>query len=159
MSGIRIIGIGSPFGDDRIGWEVIDAIERGGMIAGLPSGTVTALRCSQPATDLLPMMSGADAVFLIDGVKSGAAPGVLRKVDISELCAENGKLSSHGLGVQESLALARALGLLPQAIVIYGVEIGEVGPEQGISREVLAAIPLLLREIETDLRTLVNEND
>ncbi|MGE5622300.1 MAG: hydrogenase maturation protease [Bacillota bacterium] len=158
MSGIRIIGIGSPFGDDRIGWEAIDAIDASGMLGRFPAGVVAAYRCGQPATDLLPLLSGAGAVLLIDGSRSGAPPGTLRKVDASELRADAGNLSSHGLGVPESLALARALGLLPGTTVVYGIEIGHIGAQPEISPEVLASIPALLRAIEADLRRLLREN-
>lgn len=159
MSPIRLIGIGSPFGDDRVGWHAVEAIERSGMLAGFPAGMATACRCSQPVTDLLPMMSGARAVFLIDGMKSGAPPGTVRRIEDGELPDGLGNVSSHGLGVADSLALARTLGMLPRTLTIYGIEIGAPAADQEISQAVLAAIPALLREIETDLRRLVEEND
>ncbi len=155
--GIRIIGIGSPFGDDRIGWEAIEAIDESGMLDRFPAGVVAAYRCGQPATDLLPLLSGAGAALLIDGTRSGAPPGTLRKVDAGELRADAGNISSHGLGVPESLALARTLGMLPATTVIYGIETGSIGTQPEISPEVRAAIPALLRAIAADLHRLVRE--
>lgn len=155
MSGIRIIGIGSPFGDDCIGWETIGAIEESGMMARFPAGQVAAYRCRQPATDLLPLLSGARAALLVDGMESGAEPGTLRRIDASELQADPGKISSHGMGVPEGLALARALGMLPGTMVIYGVEIEDADAAPHAAAAVLAAIPALLRAIESDVRRLL----
>ncbi len=157
LSPIRIIGIGSPFGDDGVGWLAIEAIEHSGMLNRFRAGAVATFRCSQPATDLLSMLAGATAALLIDGMKSGAPPGVLRKIDPGELRAEAEKLSSHGLSVAENLALARVLGMLPEKLMIYGIEIGDAGGEPGLSSDVRGAIPPLLGEIDVALRTLVQE--
>lgn len=158
ISPIRIIGIGSPFGDDGIGWLAIEAIEHSGMLSRFPAEAVATFRCSGPATDLLPMLSGARAALLIDGMKSGAPPGALRKIDAGELRAGPGKISSHGLSVAENLALGRVLGMLPETLMIYGIEIGEAGGEPGLSSNLRGAIPLLLGEIDAALRTLVQES-
>lgn len=156
MSAIRIIGIGSPFGDDRIGWAAIDAIDHSGMLGDFPAGVVETFRCSQPATDLLPLLAGAGAALLIDATYGDAVAGTVRKIDVGELRAEPGNISSHGLGVAESLALGRSLGMLPAALTIYGVEIRRVGMAPGMSAEVLAAIPVLLGAIMAELRALLH---
>lgn len=155
MSEVRIIGIGSPFGDDRIGWEAVDAIDESGMLGRFPPGMVGAYRCSQPAVGLLPLLAGANAAILIDAIRGGAAPGTWRRIDAGDLQPDPGNISSHGLGVPESLALGRSLGLLPETIVFYGIEIRHAGPWPGIRAEVRAAIPGLLREIAAELQSLI----
>ncbi|HJV81893.1 hydrogenase maturation protease [Noviherbaspirillum sp.] len=151
MNPIRIIGIGSPFGGDRIAWEAVDAIAHGGMLDRFPRDIVQTFCTGAPATDLLPMMSGAKAVILIDAVSSGALPGTVHKIDASKLMIEAENLSSHALGVPECLALGSSLGMLPKTVLLYGVEIREDGTDEGAT----APMPDLLRAIAGELEALV----
>ena len=73
---IRIIGIGSPFGDDAVGLEVAR------MLAGrrreLRSDRVPIAQ----VTALVDLLEGAEAVILIDAVRSGALPGTIHEFSI-----------------------------------------------------------------------------
>ncbi|HJV51120.1 MAG TPA: hydrogenase maturation protease [Noviherbaspirillum sp.] len=151
MNPIRIIGIGSPFSGDRMAWDAVDAIARSGMLDRFPKGIVQIFCTGAPATDLLPMMSGAKAVILIDTVISGALPGTVRKIDASELMIETANLSSHALGVPECLALGNSLGMLPKTVLLYGVAIREDGTDD----DATAQMPDLLRAIANELDVLV----
>lgn len=159
MNSVHIIGIGSPFGDDRIGWDAIDALERDGMLDRFPPGCVRAFRCAQPARDLLPMMTGADVAILIDAMIGGAAPGCVKRIDPLALRADPGKLSSHAMSVAESLALGRALGLLPEKVLIYGVGIRLQGATAPASSgdETKACINALLHELAAELPVLLGQ--
>lgn len=154
MRRVHIIGIGSPFGDDRIGWEAVDAIDKSGILGRFPPGMVKTFCCNQPAVGLLPLLSGAGAAILIDALRGKEAPGTLRKVDVDTLQPQSAPLSSHGLSVSDSLALGRAVGMLPETVLVYGIEIGESDAAPGASARIRAAIPALLREIAADLQTL-----
>ena len=68
---IRIIGIGSPFGDDRAGLEV--AVR---MAAAPPDG-VEVIVADRPGTDLVGMLRGAEAVIVVDAVRSNAPAGAV----------------------------------------------------------------------------------
>lgn len=157
MSDVRIIGIGSPFGDDRIGWDAVDAIEKSGLLARFPPGRVSTFRCSQPAAGLLPLLAEADAAILIDAIRSGASIGTVRKIDAGDLRFDPGKISSHGLSVAESLALGRELGLLPETVTVYGIEIQRDEASAGVQAKVHAAIPALLRAIAIELQTMIRK--
>ncbi len=151
MTPIRIIGIGSPFGDDQIGWEAIEAIRRSGLLECFPQGLVNVQTCDRPASGLLMLMEGAAHVILIDAMRSGAAPGTIRRLQDKEIEMEAALLSSHGFGVAESLALGRTLGMLPVRLVLYGVEACNFDPCDTLTPEAAGALPMLVERIKEEL--------
>ncbi len=115
---IRIIGIGSPFGDDAAGLE---AARR--LAAAPPPGTEI-IAADRPGSDLIDLLDGAEAAILIDAVRSGSAPGTLHDLDLRDLPASGGRLaSSHDLGVADAVRLAATLGKAPQRGRLLGIEI------------------------------------
>lgn len=154
MKRILIIGIGSPFRGDQIGWDVVEAIEEDDICGRYPFGIVETFRCASPA-GLLQLLSEADAAILIDATRSGAAPGSVRRIDVGDLRTETEKFSTHGWSVAESLALGQVLELLPATLILYGVEVGDAGHIEADS-----VLPDLLREVADDLgKLLVNHGD
>ncbi|HVB79379.1 MAG TPA: carbamoyltransferase HypF [Candidatus Binataceae bacterium] len=115
---IRIIGIGSPFGDDAAGLEVAR------MLAGLPPPNCEVLAADRPGAMLVDLLEGADAVILIDAVRSGAPPGTIHEFTFDELdrCATR-LVSSHDLGVAAAIGLAHKLGRAPAVGTVIGIEI------------------------------------
>lgn len=115
---IRIIGIGSPFGDDAGGLEVAR------MLANEPPAYCEIFVTDRPGTNLLDLLDGADSVILVDAVRSGAKPGTLHRLSFDELvrCTAH-FVSSHELGVAASLQLARKLGRAPARGWVLGIEI------------------------------------
>jgi hydrogenase maturation protease len=74
---------------------------------------------------LVEQIEGRAQVSVLDAMRGGWPAGTLRLLDPDELADEPGGLSSHGWGVAESLALARALGTLPERLDLIGIEMGE----------------------------------
>ena len=72
-------------------------------------------RASRPA--LMDAWEGAETVWLVDAVSSGAQAGAVHRVDASEeeLPARLFRASTHHFGLAEAVELARALGRLPRA--------------------------------------------
>jgi hydrogenase maturation protease len=141
VSAVRIVGLGSPFGDDRAGWAAVAALGA----APLPPG-VEAIFCANPATELLPALRGARRVVLVDAV-AGGDPGAIVRGDRAALRAGRAGLSSHGVGVDAVLDLAAALGELPPELKLVGVAIdpANAGPAASLSAPVAAAVPALAR--------------
>ncbi len=129
---IRVIGIGSPHGDDAVGLAVAEAVA-----GGLPEGVELRVR-ERPGLDLADDLGDADAVVIVDALPGAGAPGRIQEVDPARLAARR-ELSSHGLGVGEALALADALGRRPRLRVL-GIEAGDAR-EGGLSPAVAAALP------------------
>ena len=115
---IRIVGIGSPFGDDAAGLEIAR------MLAKSPPPNCEVIAADRPGTALVDLLEGANAAILIDAVRSGAPPGTIHEFSFDELggCAV-GFVSSHDLGVAAAIQLAQKLGRAPAVGRIIGIEI------------------------------------
>ncbi len=147
---IHIIGVGSPFGDDRLGWAVAEALQRSSAVKAVESGRVVISILDRPGTLLLAHWQDADIVIVIDAVRSGALPGTCFRFDAGEWTVSGLPASSHGFGVAAALALARALGDLPSRLLVRGVEIDPSCRGFGLSRAVACVLPAFVREIETE---------
>jgi len=129
---IRIVGLGSPFGDDRVGWRVIE------LLQGRLPQEIDLVALDRPGASLINWMQEIDHLILVDAVSSAAPPGTLIKVDPAQLDTSGGRLTSHDLALSTSLRLAASLGCLPARADIYGVEIGG-HTEEGLSAVAEAA--------------------
>ena len=117
-----IIGLGSPFGDDRVGWHV--ATE---LAARLPAQRARVRCLDRPGPALLDAMAGYRDGILIDAAQTGRAPGTILRRRPAQLAASmaagRSVGSSHVLGLAETLALGNLLGLLPPRLTLYLISI------------------------------------
>jgi hydrogenase maturation protease len=107
----------------------------------LPEGVELAEREGEP-TALIDAWDGADSLWLVDAVSSGADAGTIHRLDASEheLPAELFRASTHHVGLAEAVELARALERLPPKTVVYGFELGaELTPAVAVAAERVAA--------------------
>jgi hydrogenase maturation protease len=118
MSNPVIIGIGSPFGADRAGWDVIDYIDEH-----------HANRCKLVKVDnaakLLPYMNANDHVIMIDAIRGRADQARIVQIGIDDIADTIDRFSSHGIGIADVLRLATTLGQLPERLMILGLNIGD----------------------------------
>jgi hydrogenase maturation protease len=131
-----VIGIGNPDrGDDAIGLVVVRRLRE---LA--PGGIEIAEADGEPA-GLVEMLGGRPAVWLIDAAGPGNDPGTVRRFDVGAepLPVALGSPSSHGLGVAEAIELARALGVLPAACVVFTIEAAGFEPGAPLTPAVAAA--------------------
>jgi hydrogenase maturation protease len=132
-----VIGVGNPWrGDDAAGLAVARHLR-----GTLPPEVEVLEREGEP-TGLVDAWEGAEAVWLVDAVVSGATPGTVHRLDASvqELPAELVSASTHHLGIAEAVELARALGRLPARVVFYGIEAAGAEPGDELAPEVEAAV-------------------
>lgn len=116
---IRIIGTGSPFGDDACGLMAARQLAR-----DAPVGAEVVI-ADRPGAGLIELMDGVEACLVIDAVRSGALPGTVHDLDLRDLPRSFARaVSSHDLGVAEAVQLAVALGRLPAHCRLLGIEIG-----------------------------------
>ena len=147
----KVIGIGSPFGADRIGWRLVEALRTGDF------PHVVFEQLDRPGAALLDHLDGVAHGVLIDAMQGGGAVGEVRALCLDEVIAQNRLLSSHGFGVGQCLALGQALGRLPPRLTIFGVEVGGAPDRLGaaelarIERQGVALIGAHLTEIESEL--------
>lgn len=143
-----IVGIGSPHGDDAVGWVIVD------RLAGRIPDCVRAVPIGEP-TQMLPHLSGCRRLWIVDACRGDAPAGTIRRFQwpqVQPLGQSPRGRSTHALGVGETLRLAESLGRLPAKVAIYAVEISDATlPGDDISAAVVASLPqlerLLLREV------------
>ena len=138
-AGVTVIGIGSPFGDDRLGWLAAEALRTSPVIAAAGVGAVSIVVRDRPGFMLLSDWQDTDKVVLIDAVCGGAVPGSLRVLSADEIVSGDTTLSTHGFGVAAAVELARVLGHLPAQWVLYGLEIDRGHTGDGLSPQVQQA--------------------
>lgn len=150
MIPVKVIGIGSPFGDDRLGWEVIDQLRQYPLLKKLDSTLWQASTCDRPGLQLLSAIQGAATVFLVDAIYSvQRTSGYVWHAtaeDIAQQSTDTGdSFSSHGLGVFQAVELGRVLGLLPPRLEIYGIVTHSLDKfSTQLSAEVKQAVPSLV---------------
>jgi len=111
-------GIGSPHGDDRIGWLVADALDES-MLPGVE------VRQASTPSHVLDWLDGFDRLVICDAcLRTGGTdlPYLHRwtwpTLEVSSLRSAN----SHAFGLAQVLQLAERLGTLPQEVIVFGVE-------------------------------------
>ena len=115
---IRVIGIGSPFGADQLGWLALEALEE----AAIPD--LELIRLDRPGSGLLRYFEGVERVLLIDAVAAASEPGEVKLLNPADLSQSSCLTSSHGFGVAEALALAETLETLPAELWVVGIGAG-----------------------------------
>ena len=151
---VRIIGIGSPFGDDRLGGEVVEALGRSSTLAA--AGNISFVVLDRPGALLLAHWHDADYVIVVDAVRSGAPPGTCHRLGPGEWISRE-SVSSHGFGLASALELARALDELPRHLVLYGMEIDPSSTGFSLSEPVRRSLSGLIREIEREVCALTHQ--
>jgi hydrogenase maturation protease len=149
---IRLLGIGSPWGDDRVGMLAVRAL------ADIfhPAQVAVSVH-DRPGAALIPLVRGAQTAVLVDAVRSGARPGTLHRMEGQAVFAAGRNLSStHGFGLADALALADELGEGPSRLVLWGVEIETADFTEKLSPAVRAALPGLVEAVSDEVRRNLN---
>jgi hydrogenase maturation protease len=99
---------------------------------------------------LLDVWDGAESVVVIDAVRSGAAPGTIHRFDATEPlpAALRSSTSTHAVGLAETIELARALGRLPERLIVYGIEGERFEAGADLTPAVAAGIDAAVRAIQ-----------
>lgn len=146
---IVVIGVGNQYRrDDAVGLVVARRLRE------LAPAGVTIVEAEGEGTSLIDAWRGADAVIIVDAVRSGASPGTRRRMDGSagRIGCEVFRASTHAVNPADALELARALGELPERAVVFGIEAASfeagVGLSEPVRRAVDTVVDAVLREIE-----------
>jgi hydrogenase maturation protease len=146
-SKIRILGIGSPFGDDRFGWEAAEALRHSAAINTAAPGRIEVLALDRPGAMLPVHWRETDIVILLDAVRSGAVPGTPHCLEARDISGAHLLCSSHGFGIASAVGLAQALGNLPSRLLLRGVEADPAWRDSGLSPAVAAALPRFVADL------------
>jgi hydrogenase maturation protease len=149
---LLVLGIGNPLmGDDGVGNQVIELLAE----ENLPPN-VRIEDAGLPGWGLPAWFEGWSNVILVDAVQMGRSPGYWRRFRPEELQIEleNDALSLHQPDLACGLALAQALDLLPENLLLYGVEPADVNPGQALSPAVRNSLPDVVASILNDLEKI-----
>ena len=147
-----VVGIGNPdCGDDSVGPEVIDRLENP------EPDCVIKLKASGETAGLIEILSANKAVILIDAMAACTEPGTIHRFDASQdpLPSELfSNYSTHSMGVDQAIEMARVLGDLPDTIIVYGIEGLNFNPGDSMSPEVLNNLKELTNRIAKEISEL-----
>ncbi|MCX6988107.1 MAG: hydrogenase maturation protease [Chlamydiae bacterium] len=119
MNELLILGIGNPFrGDDGAGWAVIDALQI------KTHGKVMLQKSRGDVADLIEAFQNHKKVIVIDACRSSRPSGTWSRIDAlhEPLPMEATKTSTHGITISQAIVLAKALGHLPEELILYALE-------------------------------------
>lgn len=142
---VVVIGIGNELrGDDAAGLLVARALRE----EPLPSG-VEVDAYDGEAIGLLERWEGAEAVVLIDTVRSGAPAGTIHRIEATDsgIPAELRRTSSHTIDAAEVIELARVLDRLPATVIVFGLEGRRFEAGAELSSEVAGALDELVETV------------
>ncbi|MBI4318269.1 MAG: hydrogenase maturation protease [Chloroflexi bacterium] len=152
MPRILIIGCGNLLaGDDAAGLLAARALKNEG-VAG-----VEIVEAHAGGSALVDIIDGADAVFIVDAMVTGAPPGTIHRFERDDLPAIfSTTASSHDFGVAEALALYRALWrhrTVPR-LAVFGIELESVEFGRPLSDAVVQALPGLVAMLREEVVAL-----
>jgi hydrogenase maturation protease len=151
------VGIGSPHGDDQIGWHMADELAarlKGSQTALLAELTIR--KAASPA-DILDWLEGIERLVLCDACRSGGPPGSAYRWTWPDQAIEQADSSgSHDLDLASVLTLAQRLHSLPPIVVVWGIEAEKLdSPDDlsasGLSTAVAARLVEIINTIWNDL--------
>ena len=152
-SGVVVFGVGNALRhDDAAGLEVVRRARARARAVG-----VDVCEHEGEPLALLDMWDGADAVVLVDAIRCGEQPGSILRIDASSAPLPErlrGSASTHAVGLDEAIELARALGRLPGRVVLFGVEGRRFDAGSGLSEEVEAIIGSVADAVLREAREL-----
>lgn len=119
-----VVGVGSPQGADRFGWQVIEYLANESGLGDLAPGRISLVASDRPGSVLLELIKDAELALIVDAIEGGEAGRIVR-LDQQELFVNHRNVSSHSFGVAEALALGQAIDMLPRRVVLFGVETGK----------------------------------
>lgn len=104
--------------------------------------------------DLLPYIEDATRLLVVDAVQAGKPPGTLMRLTGQDIPVflDVTKISPHQESLQDLLAIASLKDYLPEQIVLWGVQIGELGVGLELSSPVAAQVARLVEKVLEELK-------
>jgi hydrogenase maturation protease len=138
-----VLGIGSPHGDDAVGWHLVERLR-----SHTPAIDTAAIRGDQ----LLEHLPGCRRLILVDACSAAGPPGTIVRFEWPDprILIEVSR-STHGFSVGESLTMADALGWLPERVIVLGIATDGCEPGRGLSPPVQAALPAVEQHVLAEL--------
>ena len=145
-----VIGVGNEFRrDDGAGPAVVARLR--GLI---PSGVRLVVTDGEPAR-LVEAWTGAALAVVVDAVRAEPPrPGRIHRLALDRprpVDAVSRAASSHGLGLDDAVALAVALDRLPGRLIVHAIEAADLSQGPGLTPPVAAAVDAVAAAVLADL--------
>jgi hydrogenase maturation protease len=149
---VIVIGLGNILlRDEGLGVRLIQRLQTG---YNYPSN-VTLLDGGTLGLDLLPYLDDAVCLILVDAVDVDRPPGtVVRWQDDDIPASLSLKMSPHQIGLSDLLAAASLINVLPERVILWGMQPGIIEPGLELTPEVEAAMPDLEAGILGELQAI-----
>lgn len=146
-----ILGVGNIlWADEGVGPRLIELLRHRGR-----TGPAELVDGGTQGLYLLPLVTGAGSVLLLDAVDMGRPPGevvVLNGDEISAL-GQGRPLSLHQTNLHDLLAAAALVGWVPRQLALVGIQVSETETWGGaLTSSVEEALPRAATTAETVLR-------
>ena len=151
---LLLLGLGNDIlTDDAVGLHVVHELQR--ELAGHPA--IDFRETTEMGLALLDFITGYRTVAIVDSIQTGkAAPGFLHELDATALNQLAGR-TPHFVGVSETLALGKQLGLpMPEQVRVFAIEVADpftLGT--ALTPALQAALPGIVTRIRTALQHLL----
>lgn len=153
-----VLGLGNKlWGDDGLGIEAAQML----MEMNLPSGVCVEV-AGEPGYALAAWLEcDPQRLILIDAARMGLAPGSWRRFGAEEveLIARGQVVSLHQASLAGGLAVAEALGVLPEEVCFYAVEPASLEAGEELSPAVKAALPDVIESIYLEIYNHGEKNE
>jgi hydrogenase maturation protease len=144
-----VLGLGNTLrGDDGVGVRVVEAL----ATRSLPPG-VEVVDGGTQGLALVNLMEGRKRVVFVDAADVGRSPGEFIRFSRDEavFLGNDQHLSAHASGLRDALLLAEALKVMPDEVVIYGVQPANLEWDDALSPELQASLPDLIAAVWEEL--------
>ena len=151
---LLLLGLGNDIlTDDAVGLFVVRELQS--KLAAHPS--IDVRETTEMGLALLDFITGYRTVVIVDSIQTGkASPGFLHELDAPALNQLTGR-TPHFVGVSETLALGRQLGLaMPEQVRIFAIEVEDpftLGT--AMTPALQSALPGIVQRIAVALEALV----
>lgn len=144
MSSTCIIGLGSPYGDDQVGWKVIDLLC---ARLGTDDGTPKLAKAATPS-NFLDLLEGGERLVLIDACQGLGPPGEIRCLTWPDSQIRQIRpAAGHLLSVHDALRLAEAIGKSPISCEVWCIEGIQFEVDAPLSEPVIVAAEKVALEL------------
>lgn len=145
MKQTLIIGVGSHFGDDQLGWRVAEMLSTYAL-PGIRTASITS------PDELLHLSDGVDHWMIVDaGVDPDRTGSILRLEWPSEDVPALRPRGTHDLGLVAALTLVEALGSLPRRVTLWIGVVHENGAPLEFSEEAETLAKEIVKRIRDEV--------
>ena len=145
--GIVVVGLGNSHRtDDGVGVAAAAALDE----LALPHVRVVT-GIAEPLS-LLEAWSGAGLAVVIDAAAATpSVPGRIRRCTLADVDGAPDGLSSHGVDLPGAHALGQVLGRAPDALVIFTIDVADIGHGLGLTPRVARAVPKVVDMVVAEI--------